>query len=71
VEKSGYYKDSGFMAELERVSTAEKWGLEFVGNKLVMTAENIDLIITLLCNNRVQSMVNRERFDIEGVKKPI
>ena len=71
VEKSGYYKDPGFMTDLQRVSAAEKWGLEFVDGKLVMTAENIDLIITLLCNNRVQSMVNRERFDVEGVKKPI
>src|SRR5205085_2716093 len=57
VEKSGYYKDPTFMAELQRVSAAEKWDLEFVDGKIVMTAENLDTIITLLCNNRVQSMV--------------
>ena len=71
LEKSGYYRDPNFMAELERASKAEGWALEFVDGKIVMTAESLDLIITLLCNNRVQSMVNRERFDIEGVKKPI
>jgi Kiwa KwaB-like protein len=71
VEKSAYYKDPQFMDALKTVSERENWGLEFVQGKLVMTADNLDLIITLLCNNRVQSMVNRERFDVEGVKKPI
>jgi len=71
IEKSGYYKDPNFMSQLEKVAKAEGWPLKFQGGQLVLTEDNLEIILTILGNNRVKSMVNEEKFDIEGVKKPI
>ncbi len=70
IKKSGYYNDKNFMTSLQKVAKEENWPLEFVDGQIVMNDDNIDLILTLLGNNRVKSFVNQERFDVEGVKKP-
>jgi len=59
------------MSQLEKVAKAEGWPLKFQGGQLVLTEDNLEIILTILGNNRVKSMVNEEKFDIEGVKKPI
>ena len=69
IDKAGYYRDDNFLAALKKVAKKQKWKIQFDGPKIILTEENLDEVITLLCNNRLQSLINKEKFDIEGTKK--
>ncbi|MBO6573187.1 MAG: DUF4868 domain-containing protein [Balneola sp.] len=70
INKNGYYKHPNFLVELERVSTAEGWGVEFDNGTLVVTDDNIELLLTVLNKDRLKDLIEGETFDV-GTKKPV
>jgi len=69
VQKSAYYKDKTFLKNLIEVNIEAKWGLVIEDNKLIVTEENVDLVLTLLNNSRLKSQINQEVFDASVKKK--
>ncbi len=66
IENAGYYRRKDYMQRLKRVSAAKGWGLQYdSNNRLVVTEDKIDLILTLLNNDRLTSDINSECFDVE------
>ncbi len=66
VQKVGYYRDLVYMQNLKQVSNNNNWGLQFDGDeKLVISEDNIDLVLRLLTNSRLKSEINAEYFDVE------
>ena len=63
LQKSGYYKDVLFMKSLIKLNETEEWGLVVENNRIVVTEENVGLVLTLLNNNRLKSPINQEVFD--------
>jgi hypothetical protein len=69
IQKSGYYKDKIFIESLVKINAAEKWGLLIKDDKIVVTDENVELVLTLLNNSRLKSLINQEVFDVPVKKK--
>lgn len=69
IQKSAYYKDKGFLANLMAVSKAENWPLTFENDAIVVCEANVDLVLTLLTNSRLKSPINQEVFDAAVKKK--
>jgi hypothetical protein len=66
VKNAGYYSNTEYMKKLKAVSAKEKWGLEYNANdELVVSEENIELVLRLLNNDRLTSKVNEENFDVD------
>lgn len=66
VNNSGYYRNQNYMHNLRQVSEAKGWGLQYDGDgKLIVTEENIDLVLKLLNNDRLASEINSEYFDVD------
>ncbi|HEY3319885.1 MAG TPA: Kiwa anti-phage protein KwaB-like domain-containing protein [Planctomycetota bacterium] len=69
IKKNGYYKQPDFMANLKLVCTAQGWPVTFDGDKIITTEENVELILKLLNNDRLESMLTDEIFDVSAKKK--
>lgn len=70
IKNNGYYKNEGFIKRLIQANKAEKWGLKIKDNKILVTDENFDDVLTILNNDRLKSPITEETFDV-SVKKPI
>lgn len=69
IRNNGYYKSPDFMKSLRALNSKENWGLKIEGDKIVVSGENVDLVLTLLNNDRLKSPINEEVFDVEVKKK--
>ncbi len=70
IKKNGYYKQKTFLNGVKKVSKEMGWDVRYDGDRIVVTEQNLDLILTLLNNDRLASLINQEIFDVE-VKKPV
>lgn len=68
IQKNRHYQNSEFMANLKKVSEKRNWGLEFQGEKVIIKADNISVILTVLNNKRLLSEITQETFDVEYAK---
>lgn len=68
IQKNRHYQNTEFMANLKKVNEKRKWGLEFQGEKVIIKAENISVILTVLNNKRLLSEITQETFDVEFAK---
>jgi hypothetical protein len=64
VKKSGYYKDGQFLTELRRVCQEYQWGIDWQDGRIVVTPENVETVLKLLNNDRLESPVTEEMFDV-------
>jgi len=64
VKKNGYYQDVKFMAELKQVCHKHGWNVQWQDGRIIVTTDNVGVILTLLNNDRLQSPVNMELFDV-------
>lgn len=71
IEQAGYYQDKDFLEKLQHANARNNWGLVFQDGQLCITAESLKTVITVLSNRRMQSMVNDEKFDVEGSVTPL
>lgn len=69
IQKSGYYKDKKFLAELIKKNVEKGWNLKVEHGAIVVNESNVDLVLKLLNNERVESQINQEVFDAIVKKK--
>ena len=70
VKKSGYYKDPKFLMNLKVINETEGWGLQYSpSGKLLVTEDNIELVLRILNNDRLTSKINSENFDRDVKRK--
>lgn len=66
VKNSGYYRDTKYLEALKRLNASEKWGLQYErGGTLTATDATIEDILRLLNNDRLNSKINDEVFDVD------
>lgn len=71
VKKAGYYNDPDFMRNMVELARRKNWDVPISSdNKITVSKENVDLILRLLNNDRLESLINHEEFDVD-VKKRI
>jgi hypothetical protein len=68
IQRNGYYRDPEFMKNLVELNRTEAW-VPIEHGRIVVTAENVDTVLTLLNNGRLRSPVNNELFDAAVKKK--
>lgn len=66
---TGYYRDPAFLQKLKEISEKREWGIKFEGNKIIITSENVEVVLTLLSNRRLLSEITGETFDVEHARK--
>lgn len=69
IRKAGYYNQRDYVRRLIEVSTEEGWELKIENGKIIVEPETIDLLLTLLNNDRLRSPINQEVFDSAAKKK--
>lgn len=69
INKNGYYKKAGFLIRLKTVCVERGWPVTFEGDKIVVTDDNVDVVLKLLNNDRLASPVTEEVFDVSVKKK--
>jgi len=70
IQQSGHVS-LPFIQQLTRVSEEEGWGLEFPGGKLRFRRDQLDLIITVLGNNRLKSLLDGDTYDVPMKRKAL
>jgi hypothetical protein len=66
VRKNGYYKDPQYIAAMKQQAAAHGWPIVFEGTQIVATADNVELWLRLVNNDRLQSPINNDIFDVSG-----
>ena len=69
IQKSGYYKNPQYLIDLIKVNEEKKWGLTVENGIIIVNENNVDLVLTLLNNGRLESPINHEMFDASVKKK--
>lgn len=64
VRKNGYYRDSAFIDQLQRRAIDLGWPIEIVESKIVVNEENVEMVLRFINNDRLQSPINEEVFDV-------
>jgi hypothetical protein len=64
IKNSGYFRLPGYMAKVKQVCAEKKWNIQFDGDKVIVTEENVELLLTLLNNDRLASLLTEEIFDV-------
>ncbi len=64
-----YYKSQEYLAALKKLSKQKQWGINFKGDQIVITEDNVDDVLTILQNKRLHSELTQEDFDVESVRK--
>jgi Domain of unknown function (DUF4868) len=69
IQKSGYYKDKKFLEDLHARNKEKGWNLTIENGVIVIEELNVDFVLKLLNNERVESQINHEVFDAVVKKK--
>ena len=69
IQKSGYYKDKKFLADLHARNKEKGWNLTIRDGVIVIDESNVEFVLKLLNNERVESQINHEVFDAVVKKK--
>ena len=70
IKRAGYYKQRSYMARLIQVNEEMNWGLTVRNDQIVVEVDKINLILTILNNDRLRSPINGEMFD-SGAKRKV
>jgi hypothetical protein len=57
------------MLRLQELNEAEDWGIEIQNAQIVLTEDNVELILTLMNNDRLASPINDEVYDVTVKKR--
>jgi hypothetical protein len=69
IQKSGYYKSPQYLIDLIKVNEERNWGLTVENGIIIVNEDNVELVLTLLNNGRLESPINHEVFDAAVKKK--
>lgn len=66
VKKAGYYREKDFLKNLKKINEQENWGIQYSEDgKLIVTENDIDIVLKVLNNDRLTSKINQENFDVD------
>lgn len=68
IRNLGYYRDLEYITRIRELSIQKRWNIQFNNNKIIITEESLDDILTLLQNKRLHSELTQQDFDVESVK---
>jgi len=71
IQKSAYYKDKKFLKDLHARNIEKGWNLIIHNGVIVIDETNVDFVLKLLNNERVESQINHEVFDAVVKKKVV
>ena len=71
IQKNGYYKDKKFLAALHETNNEKGWNLTIKDGVIFIDESNVDFVLKLLNNERVESQINHEVFDAAVKKKVV
>ncbi|MCR1795901.1 DUF4868 domain-containing protein, partial [Leptospira sp. id769339] len=69
IEKLAYYRSPDFLSRIREIAEKRGWDLRFNENTIIVTADNIEVVLTILANHRLLSEVTDEVFDVQHAKK--
>lgn len=69
IQKSGYYKNKNFLEDLHARNKEKGWNLTIQNGVIIIDESNVDFVLKLLNNERVESQINYEVFDAVVKKK--
>lgn len=69
IQKSGYYKNKKFLEDLHARNKEKGWNLTIQNGVIIIDENNVDFVLKLLNNERVESQINHEVFDAVVKKK--
>lgn len=70
IRNLGHYKNLKYLHKLRELSKRKEWNIQFDGEKIVITEENIDDVLILLQDKRLFSELTEGDYDVE-FKKPV
>jgi hypothetical protein len=71
IQKSAYYKNKEFLKDLHARNIEKGWNLTIQNGAIVIDEANVDFVLKLLNNERVESQINHEVFDAVVKKKVV
>ena len=69
IKKNAYYKQEDFLKKCKEVCRKRKWPVEFDGDKMIVTPDNVDIVLRLLNQDRLTSLITDEDFDVDAKHK--
>lgn len=69
IQKNEYYKDKKFLKDLHARNKEKGWHLTIQNGVIVIDERNVEFVLKLLNNERVESQINYEVFDAVVKKK--
>ncbi len=69
IQKNKYYEAPGYLAKLIELNEQKGWGLVIENGLIVVSEDNVELVLKLLNNDRLASLINDEVFDATVKKK--
>lgn len=71
IQKNAYYKDKKFLKDLHARNIEKGWYLTIHNGVIAIDETNVDFVLKLLNNERVESQINHEVFDAVVKKKVV
>lgn len=68
IKNMGFYHDYNYLQKLKEVSQAKGWNVQYNMDKIILTEDNIDDVLTLLQNKRLHSELTDQDFDVDSAK---
>jgi Domain of unknown function (DUF4868) len=69
IQKNKYYEAPGYLAKLIELNEQQGWGLVIKDGIILVSEDNVELVLKLLNNDRLASLINDEVFDATVKKK--
>jgi Kiwa KwaB-like protein len=69
IREYGYYKDDQYVESMVQQAAVHGWPVQVKDEKIVVREEIVPLLLKLLNNDRLQSPINREIFDVWGKER--
>lgn len=69
IENLQLYRMPDYIKKLKEVAARRNWPIQFHGDKIVVTEDTIDLILTVLQNKRLHSELTDEIFDVDSARR--
>lgn len=70
IKNLGHYKNKEFLSTLKSIVEEKGWNIQFKEEKIIVTEDSINDILSVLQDKRLYSLISKEDFDVES-KKPL
>lgn len=68
IRNLGFYRNKEFLKKLKSVSVLKGWKIFYNGDKIMLSDDNVDDVLTLLQDKRLHSELTEVDYDVESAK---